>query len=49
MKKEAKVTKRPHVENKSFTSYCTLSILMIKGVIQVEILHKILNKVKLKE
>ena len=49
MKKEAKVTKRPHVENKSFTSYSTLSILMIKGVIQVEILHKILNKVKLKE
>ena len=47
--KEVKVTKRPHVENQLFRSYCALSILMIKGVIQVEILHKILNKVLTKQ
>ena len=41
VKKEVKVTKRPNVENESFRSYDALSILMIKGIIQVEILHKI--------
>ena len=32
VKKEVKVTKKPHVENESFRSYCILSILIIKRV-----------------
>ena len=48
MKKEVKVTK-DHMLKINQSQVIALSILIIKGVIQVEILHKVLKKVLVKQ